>query len=718
VRDNSSTFYADFFGGLAGAIAVLPQTIGLSVLLFTSIGLDASSGAMAGLIGATILLLSSGIMGATTGMISAPNGPVTMLLAGLVVKLSPDYSHMEVLVILGAVLFFTGLFQITFGLLKGGEVIKIIPYPVVASMITAIGILMIKSQFKQIIPVETIDGWSRYIPLIVAIVTFAIIYIFKTCAPKLPSILMGLLGGIATYAMLTFSTSSRVDPNWVIGTLPVINVEAIFHRFDGLHLFQLPWQLIIVSALALTVLVMIDCLLTALVADTQTFMRHNAKKELVAQGIAQMLIGIVGGVGGGGTKGSTLACTMAGGRRWSPVFAALILILISIFGREVGAFLPLSALSGVIIYIGLKMINPNILLWFTGRYTRLDAINAIMVIVVTLFFDVTKAVALGMIFAIITFISRNMQRSLIRRQTNITEYPSPRRWSEQHGQILKGHGDKALLIELQGSLYFARTDQLYTRIMEEAQGRQVIILHFRRVSSIDMSGMVILMQMVEMARKNGTEIVFTHLHKRLGFGKKAKKAFASIERNKEWSHIIIFKSTVRALEYAEDQILKSQNIDIESKRDIAYSVEFENNELCTTIDTTGISLLKEIAVKKRYNNKEVVLSEGDSGTSIYMVKKGCVERRLYNGRTSYKVLAKYSPGIYFGKPSFFGLGPITTRYVAQGETTLYKLRKAEIEQVSEKMKAGLYADFLFSISRNIAYESEKLISEIQRLEAL
>lgn len=101
-----------------------------------------------------------------------------------------------------------------------------------------------------------------------------------------------------------------------------------------------------------------------------------------------------------------------------------------------------------------------------------------------------------------------------------------------------------------------------------------------------------------------------------------------------------------------------------------------------------------------------------------MVKKGCVERRLYNGNTSFKVLAKFSPGTYFGKPSFFGLGSITTRYVAQGETTLYKLRKADVEQVSEKMQAELYADFLYSIARSLANESERLISEIQRLEAL
>ncbi len=356
LHNNFTTLSSEFFGGLSGAIAVLPQTIGLSVLLFTSFGLDASTGAMAGMIGAVILLLSSGIAGSTIGMISAPNGPVTILLSGLVVKLAPDYSPHEILVILSTVLFFTGVFQIVFGLLRGGEIIKLIPFPVVASMITAIGILMIKSQINQIIPSDSVDGWYRYIPFIVASVTVVSIFIFRKLFPRMPSILMGLLAGIILYPLLTFSIVNP-DPHWVIGSLPAIDYGSILTRFDGIHVSTLPWYLIIMSAMALAILVMIDCLLTALVADTQTSMRHNAKNELVAQGFAQIIIGIVGGVGGGGTKGSTLANTMAGGRRWSPLFAAFFILLMTLFGREVGSFLPLSALSGVIIYIGLKMIK-------------------------------------------------------------------------------------------------------------------------------------------------------------------------------------------------------------------------------------------------------------------------------------------------------------------------------------------------------------------------
>ena len=709
-----SALSSDFFGGLSGAIAVLPQTLGLSVLLFTSLGLDPSAGAIAGLIGAVILLLSSGIAGATTGMISAPNGPVTILLSGLVVKLAPEYSPPEMLIILSVILFFTGIFQIVFGLIKGGELVKLIPYPVVASMITAIGILMIKSQINQIIPTGSIEGWHQYIPLFIASVTIGSIFLFKHFFARLPGILMGLLIGVITYSLLTFAMTNP-DPDWVIGALPKIDFRGIFHRFDTIQFAMLPWQLIVTSALALAILVMIDTLLTAIVADTQTSQRHNAKKELVAQGIGHMLIGVFGGVGGGGTKGSTLANTMVGGRRWSPVFAALLILFMTFFGKGLGSYLPLSALSGVIIFIGFRMLNLNILFWFRDKHTRVDAINAVMVIVATLIFDITIAVALGMLFGVITLITRDIQRTLIRRQSNLIEYPSPRKRSKKHQQILAKHGDKGLLIELQGDLYFARTDQLYQTIMAQIEGKLIIILHFRRVLSIDMSGMVILMQLVEIAEKKGTEIVFTHLHKRLGFGAKMKKAFSLIESNKK-RITKIFHSSARALEYAEDLILKNEYKDKDYR--VSSPVEFEENDLFKSLGENEISLFKKISRISEYKTKQTILAEGNANSSLYIVASGFVEQRLYNGKTSYKVLVKYSPGTYFGKLLFFNGEPIATRFVALGSTTIYKISRADIEHESSKMDNRLIANFLYAIGRELSKESTKHISEIRRLEAL
>ncbi len=713
----SSGLISDFTGGLTGAVAVLPQTIGLSALLFTTMGLSASEGAMAGLIGAVILLLSSGIAGATIGMISAPNGPVTILLSGLVVKLAPNYSPAELLIIVSAVLFFTGVFQILFGLLKGGELIKLIPYPVVASMISAIGIMMIKSQIKQLIPVNNMAGWGAYIPAIVAAITIVVVFIFDRYKfiKKIPAPLLGLIAGIIMYPVLVAVNGGASDPEWVIGMLPKIDLNIMIHRFDGINFLTLPWKIIITSALALTVLVMIDCLLTALVADTQTAERHNAGKELTAQGIAQMIIGFAGGVGGGGTKGSTLANTMAGGRRWSPVFAAGILVLMTLFGRGIGTFLPLSALSGVIIYIGLKMINLNILVWFKNKRTRIDAVNAVLVIVATIVLDVTRAVALGMIFAVITFIRREIKRSLIRRQTNIFEYPSPRKRSSKYREILAANAEKAILLELQGDLFFATTDQLFRRVRKRLEGRYVIILHFRRVLSIDMSGMVLLMQLVELARKNGTEIVFCHLHKRLGFGKKMKKAFAAIESKKKID-IKIFNSTARALEYAEDQILRKEYKDKDYRK--TQPVPFEENDLCKDLAPEEVKILKDVSEVREYRNKEVIINTGDEGSSLYLVTSGSVEQRLYYGSRAYKILAKHSPGTFFGKQTFFNPGPVRSTAVALGDTTVYKIRRNDIESIPDEERKDFYSSFLFSVGRKLSKETGRMIAEIGRLEAL
>lgn len=714
MRTKFANFGTEFTGGLSGAIAVLPQTIGLSVLLFTSFGLDASSGAVAGLVGAIILLLTSGLMGATKGMISAPNGPVTMLLIGFAGQLSTEFQPSEIMIIISSVLVFTGVFQIALGLLRGGELIKLIPYPVVTSMISAIGILMILSQLGSIVPSSINNEWIDYIPIIVALSTLVGIILCKKFMPRIPEILFGLLIGILVYAIVT-KYAAGVRPEWVIGTLPTLNVDSMLLRFDGINLNQLPWKLIITTAAALTILVLIDCLLTALVADSQTGARHSSGKELVAQGVGQALIGIVGGVGGGGTKGSTMACTMAGGRRWSPVFAALIVLSMLMFGQNLGQHIPLSALSGVIIYIGIKMINLNMLSWFKSRYTRVYAINAIMVLVVSIAFDVTTAVAFGLVFSVINFIWSEIKRPLIRRESNIIEYPSPRKRSKKQHAILSQHADKACLIELQGNLYFARTDQLYRKIMDLIKGRTIIVLHFRRVLSIDMSGLVVLMQLVEAARLEGTEIVFAHLHRRLGFGRKTKSAFSMIESDKK-RITRLFHSTERALEYAEELILKSEYKD--KDYGVSAPVNFEDNDLCENITIDEIVQLKKLAIKQKFGHKEVVVNEDERCCALFLINKGFVEQRIYNGPKSYKVLAKHSPGTYFGKSSFFNKGKVSATYVALGDTELCKIDKRDLETESETIGTDLYANLLFVIGRQLSKEARMMISEIHRLEAL
>jgi SulP family sulfate permease len=141
----------DLLGGIAGSAVALPQSMGLGLLLFTAIGLDASAGAMAGLLGAAVLSLSSGLVGGTRGMISAPNGPVTMLLvASLTTLVANGVQGQGLLLALSVILILAGLFQFLFAVAKGGHLVKYIPFPVVAGLVTGIGILMILSQIQSL----------------------------------------------------------------------------------------------------------------------------------------------------------------------------------------------------------------------------------------------------------------------------------------------------------------------------------------------------------------------------------------------------------------------------------------------------------------------------------------------------------------------------------------------------------------------------------------
>ena len=141
----------DLLGGFAGTAVALPQAIGLGVVLFSTMGLDASAGALAGLLGAIILQLVVGGAGATIGIISAPNGPMTMLLVGVMEGLAVQGESSEMmLLMLSAILVLTGIFQILFALAGGTALIKYIPYPVIAGLVAGVGVLMVLSQWNLV----------------------------------------------------------------------------------------------------------------------------------------------------------------------------------------------------------------------------------------------------------------------------------------------------------------------------------------------------------------------------------------------------------------------------------------------------------------------------------------------------------------------------------------------------------------------------------------
>ena len=290
----------ELLGGIAGSAVALPQSMGLGLLLFTAIGLDASTGAMAGLLGAAVLSLSSGLVGATRGMLSAPNGPVTMLLvASLGTLVAHGVEGPGLLLALSVILLVAGLLQVLFGLTGGGHLVKYIPFPAVAGLVTAIGMLMILSQVASLTggALEGVDGLWSGVPALTAVVTLAGIRVTRRVSPRIPGVIGGFLAGIACFHLLGLIMPGPLPATWVVGEIPALHATV---RAPELSAFLgLPWLHVLAAALAVALLASIDCLLTAVVADGRTGARHDARRELAAQGTAQLLVGLLGGLGGG-----------------------------------------------------------------------------------------------------------------------------------------------------------------------------------------------------------------------------------------------------------------------------------------------------------------------------------------------------------------------------------------------------------------------------------
>jgi len=711
---NSVTF-GDVLGGLSGAAVALPQSMGLGIVLFMAMGLDASSGALAGLIGASALLLVSGGTGATVGMMSAPNGPMTMLLVGVMSTMALGGASSDLLVMtLSAILVMTGVFQVVFSLIGGTQLIKFIPYPVVAGLVSGVGLLMVKSQwtllangFDGVVPLTLQAGYPLFIAILTAI---SMLIVPRLTQKRVPGAVGGLVVGITLYYLLYTLLPITAEQSWVVGAIPSVGDIHFCFSMDSLHL--LPLKTVVLSALALMVLGTTDSLVTSLVADSKTKERHNSKKEIIAQGVAEIVIGFIGGLGGWGTKGATLVAIDAGGRRWSAVVAGVFFMLLMLFAGFAGSYLPVSVLAGIVAMVGIGMLERNIILWMRYEQTRLDATIALLVIVTIVSFNLVTAVGIGVIISILLFVSRQTQSPIVHRRITGKEHHSFCARSHEAKKLLEVYGDTIVMYELKGDLFFATADKLRTQITDEMRQKKIIVLHFRRVKYIDMSAMIVLLQISQEASDKGCELIFSHLHKGLGFGKKASRAFKRIDNQQKFTNKV-FVDTDKALEYAENLLLKQQGY---VTLPIDKEISIAENDFCSKMTAEQNALIAKVGYFHSLEKKSVLFKQGSEGNSLFLLLKGEVEIRLYISDSEYKRLAKYNAGTYFGEVSFINPGIRVGEAVVLEDVKFFEISRDDFLRLVEKEQAKLALALLMELGSTLSNELRRSALDIQRLE--
>lgn len=714
----------DWLGGLAGAAVALPQSMGLGIALFSTMGLGAAEGALAGLVGAATLSLISGLCGFTRGMISAPNGPVTMLLIASMATLGAQgISGADALPALMALVVLAGLIQIGIALSGGGQLIKFIPCPVVAGLVTAIGMLMMLSQLKLLLPSpsDTVPALWPWAPAATAGVTFVAIKLAPWLLPKVPGIISGLVIGLIAFHALAAFAPMPIPEAWMVGAIPTL---------DGFHLDvswtvvgaqpwgsvfgALPWGSLLPAALALAALASIDCLVTAVVADSATGYRHNARGELACQGVGQVLAGLLGGIGGGGTKGSTLAAIGGGGRRWPAVIASLGLLLLLAVAGPIGHSLPISVLAGVILYVGFNMLEWRVLLWLRRPRTRIEGLLAMLVVGSTLTFDLIIGVGIGALGAMLFFLHDQIRAQTIHRRSNGRECRSLRLRSQEDHRLLDEHGDRIVYLELRAHLFFGTIDRLFNELAKLFEQQLWIVVNMHRVQSIDLTAMDLFRQMTMRLRTHGGYMLFANIHRGAAQGRKMDKLLSSIASGYTQPDIkVSFKSTDKALEAAEDLLLKSLG---RPPPPIESRVEVADNALFVGIDPDVLMILRPLMQLHRLPRKARPFQLGEHGDTLFLVVEGVVDLRLPSGSHHYKRLNSIGPGGYFGVSTFIEPGPRSANAVVVRDAELLSLSRSTLVGLTDRKTEAAALTLVTRLACSLARHLRRARADIGQLE--
>ncbi|MGB7248855.1 MAG: SulP family inorganic anion transporter [Phormidesmis sp.] len=500
-RLQSHNLRGDLFGGLTAAIVALPLAL--------AFGVASGAGATAGLYGAVFTGFFAALLGGTPSQVSGPTGPMTVVMATVFTKLIAENPESGMAMAFTAVML-SGLFQILFGVLRLGQFITLMPYTVISGFMSGIGVIIVALQLAPLIGYPAQSGVVaalQQLPAAIAnpdpiaaglgFLTLVIVFGWSgKLARIVPSPLVALIV-CTSLAVLVFPNSGIPR----IGEIPQGFPKL---QWPQINLNQLGD--IVGYGLMLAILGAIDSLLTSLVADNITRTRHDSEQELIGQGIGNLLSGLFGGLPGAGATMRTVINVQAGGRTpLSGMFHALVLLCIVLWAGGVTAQIPHAVLAGILIKVGIKIIDWSFL-WRVAQVSMRAALVTYGVLLLTVFVDLITAVVAGAFVANMLTIHRlsSIQSEQVRAITHPDEDPKVVLTPEEQQMLRQGSG-QILLIRMSGPMSFGAA-----RTIAHHMGRHydVLILDFSHVPLVGVTASLTIESEIRAARRRQQGEIF------------------------------------------------------------------------------------------------------------------------------------------------------------------------------------------------------------------
>ena len=500
---DKKTLSADIMAGIIVGIVALPLAI--------AFGIASGVSPEKGIITAIVAGLLVSVFGGSKVQIGGPTGAFIIIIYGII-----EQYGMSGLTI---ATFMAGAFLVLFGLLRLGTIIQYIPYPIVVGFTSGIAITIFSTQVKDFfgmqiekVPsdfvekwicyannVSTIDLWSLFIGML-SLVT---IIVLPRISKKIPGSLI---------AIILTTVVALVLRNY----LGITSIETIGDRFSissdmpGADVPELSWLTmkgLVQPALTIALLGAIESLLSAMVADGVIGDRHNSNNELIGQGIANLVTPIFGGIPATGAIARTMTNINNGGRTpVAGIIHAVVLLLIFLFLMPLAKYIPMACLAGILVMVSYNMCGiPS----FLGilRNPKSDITVLLVTFFLTIIFDLTIAIEVGIVIACLLFMRRMAETSDVQQVRDI-DVEEESDLQSQHDEHLIVPQDIEVY-EINGPFFFGagnKAEELMTRFREKPSVR---IIRMRKVPFIDSTGVHNLSNICIASKQQGIDVVLS-----------------------------------------------------------------------------------------------------------------------------------------------------------------------------------------------------------------
>ena len=527
---NRQTLTADIMAGIIVGIVALPLAIAFGI----ASGVTPEKGIITAIISGFIISL----LGGSKVQIGGPTGAFIVIIYGIIQKYG-----IEGLMIATVM---AGVFLLLFGLLKLGTIIKYIPYPIVVGFTSGIAVTIFTTQIKDLfgltiesVPSDFIEKWGCYIShfstadlwcSIVGILSVVIIALTPKVSKKIPGSLV---------AIIVMTVAALILKNY----FGVTTIETIGDRFSvssaipDAHMPAMTWDTIkslVAPALTIAVLGAIESLLSATVADGVIGAHHNSNTELVAQGLANIASPIFGGIPATGAIARTMTNINNGGKTpVSGIVHAIVLLLIFLFFMPLAKYIPMACLAGVLVIVSYGMSGWRSFLALM-KNPKSDVTVLLITFFLTIIFDLTVAIEVGLIIACLLFMKRVSEITDVKAVTDeINEESNMIKDNAEHLAIPEG----VEVYEINGPYFFGAGNKFEEVMAAFGDRPKVRIIRMRKVPFVDSTGIHNLTNLCEMSHNEGIEVVLSgvceKVHKQL-----EKARFYDILGNKNiCSHI-------------------------------------------------------------------------------------------------------------------------------------------------------------------------------------